>query len=72
MNQMAKMRFNIGIEKAKRIDLEKDVEVEDVSQKLKKKLEAEMRLRKSKLMKATTENHRLHHEVKVQKKEHRQ
>ena len=35
MNQMAKMRFNIGIEKAKRIDLEKDVEVEDVSQKLK-------------------------------------
>ena len=47
---MAKMRFNIGVEKAKRIDLEKDVEVEDVSQKLKKKLEAEIRLRKSKLM----------------------
>ena len=69
---MAKMRFNIGIEKAKRVDLEKDVEVEDVAQKIKKKLEAEIRLRKTNLMKATNENHRLNHEVKVQKKEHRQ
>ena len=62
---MAKMRFNIGIEKAKRVDLEKDVEVEDVNQKLKKKLEAEVRLRKTNLMKATTENQRIHHEVKI-------
>ena len=45
MNKMAKMRFNIGVEKAKRADLEKAVEVEDVNQKLKKKLEAEIRLR---------------------------
>ena len=59
------MRFNIGIEKAKRVDLEKDVEVEDVNQKLKKKLEAEVRLRKTNLMKATTENQRIHHEVKI-------
>ena len=50
MNKMAKMRFNIGVEKAKRADLEKDVEVEDVNQKLKKKLEAEMRLRKNNLI----------------------
>ena len=62
---MAKMRFNIGIEKAKRVDLEKDVEVEDVNQKLKKKLEAEVRLRKTNLMKATTENQRIHNEVKI-------
>ena len=45
MNKMAKMRFNIGVEKAMRADLEKAVEVEDVNQKLKKKLEAEIRLR---------------------------
>ena len=65
MNKMAKMRFNIGIEKSKRADLEKDVEVEDVNQKLKKKIEAEVRLRKNNLVKATNENQRLHYEVKI-------
>lgn len=63
-NTLAKLRFNIGLEKAKKTEILKQIEEQEVLEMKEQRLQAESRIRKSNLAKATNLNLKMHAEVK--------
>ena len=63
-NQLAKMNFNINIEKAKKDDLEKQLEEQAVAAEKKRKQEAEDQKRRSELNQATAFNSQMEAQLK--------
>ena len=63
-NHLAKMNFNINMEKAKRSDLIKDIEEREITEAKKRKQDAEDNKRKSDLSEATTFNNQMHDQLR--------
>ena len=65
MGVLAKMRFNINIEKAKRNEMEKKIEEEELRAAKKRRQDAEDLLRKTNLCNARDKNLEMHADIKV-------
>jgi len=68
-NALAKLRFNIGLEKAKRTEILKQIEEQEVLELKERRLQAEAHQRKSALQQATEVNIKMHSDVNAKVKQ---
>ena len=62
------MRFNISLEKAKQVEIEKQLEAKDISEAIERRQISEANKRRKDLINAQNANKKLHEDVKMKKK----